>query len=121
MARKEKKEKRWKLGDLWRFLKNCFVAIVKGEFIMRLKVEKYFAQIAYTFFLFAMMILFSMLVEGTFTKVETNKKTIKELSVLCTQKEYELIVLNRRSTVSALLEEQGSLVAEPEEPATTLN
>lgn len=118
--KKQKTEKKWKLGDIATLLKNSFIAIVKGEFLMRLNLGKYFAHIVWTFFLFALLIIYSMMVDTTLGKVEANKESLQELKVLQTQKEYELIMLNRRSTVSRLLEEQGSLVAEPQEPATTL-
>lgn len=109
---------RWKV--IGNFLKNSFVAILKGQFLQRLKAEKYLPQIAFTFFLCAMMILFTIVVDGTLTKVEHNKATLRNLSVEHTQKEYELIMLNRRSTVTDLLEKQGSEVGEPEKPVTVL-
>lgn len=108
----------WKIiGNL---LKNSFVAILKGKFLQRLKAEQYLPQIAYTFFLCAMMILFTLMVDRTLTKVEANKTTLRNLSVEHTQKEYELIMLNRRSTVTDLLEKYGSEIREPEKPATVL-
>ena len=101
-------------------LKNSFVAIIRGQFLLRLKVGNYLPQIAYTFFLFAMAILFSLMVDSTLSKVETNKTRLRDLSVEHTQKEYELIMLCRRSTVSNSLIEKGSVVAEPEQPASHL-
>ncbi|MCQ2175560.1 MAG: hypothetical protein MJY80_04270 [Bacteroidales bacterium] len=102
-------------------LKNSLVAILHGEFLLRLKVGNFLPQIAYTFFLFAMIILFTLMVDGTLSKVETNKVRLRNLSVEHTQKEYELIMLSRRSTVSNLLIEKGSTVAEPVKPATHLD
>ena len=101
-------------------MSNSFVAVVQGQFLLRLKVDKVFLQVAWTFFLFAMFILFGLGVDVTLSKVERNKKELQELEILHTQKRYELITLNRRSTVSQLLKENGSPVAEPEKPAATL-
>lgn len=121
MARTDDTKKRkWRLEDVGRFFANSLSAIVKGQFILRLKIDKYFLQIAWTFFLFAMLILFSFGVDVTLTKVENNKKELQELQILHTQKQYELIKINRRSNVAKLLEESGSMVQEPEKPAATL-
>lgn len=113
-------QKKLRIGDIGRFLAASMAAIFKGQFIMKLKVDKYFLQIAWTFLLFTLMILFSLGVDSTLSKVERNKKVLKELEILHTQKKYELITLNRRSTVSSLLEEKGSAVKEPEKPAVTI-
>lgn len=113
-------KRKWRIGDIGRFLSASVAAIFKGQFILKLRIDKYFLQIAWTFLLFALMILFSLGVDSTLSKVERNKKVLKELEILHTQKKYELITLNRRSTVSSLLEEKGSAVKEPEKPAITI-
>lgn len=116
----EEERKKFKLGDIWTFVKNAFVAIVKGELLLRLNLNKIFPQIAYTFFLIFMMILFSLMVDTTLGKVEQNKRTLSELEMLNAQKTFELVTLDRRSTVSTLLQEQGSPVTEPVKPAKKL-
>jgi len=121
MKTKERQtEKRWRLADVGTLLRNSFVAVIKGEFLLRLNIGRYLGQIAWTFFLFTMAILLSFLVDKTLTRVEKNRQLLKELSIERTEKQYELIMLNRRSTVSAILEAQGSAVKEPEKPATVL-
>ena len=114
-------KRKWKISDIGRLLANSLMAILKGEFIMRLKIDKYFPQIAWTFLLFALMILFSLKVDMTLGKVEENKKLLHEYEVTYTQKKYELITLGRRSTVSKALQDAASDVAEPTKPAITLN
>ncbi len=113
--------KRWKIGDLGRILINIFKAAIQGKLLMRLKVDKYFPQILYTFFLCLIFILFNMIVENAQAKIESNRLTIKELSIECTQKEYELVGFDRRSTVSRMLKEKGSKVAEPQKPAIRID
>ena len=117
----QEKERKWRISDIGRAIVNSVVAILKGQFLLRLKVDKYFLQVAWTFFLFAMFILFGLGVDVTLSKVEDNKKQLQELEILHTQKRYELITLNRRSTVARLLKENGSKVSEPEKPAATLS
>ena len=119
-SKKSETRKKIRLYDVWKFLKNSLVAILRGELLLRLNVGKYFPQIAYTFLLFALTILFSLMVDGTLGKVEQNKLTLQELERLNSQKTFELITLNRRSTVATLLEEQGSDVTEPTRPAQIL-
>ena len=116
----QEKERKWRISDIGRAIVNSLVAIVKGQFILRLKIDKYFLQIAWTFFLFSMFILFGLGVDVTLAKVEKNKKELQELEILHTQKRYELITLGRRSTLTRLLKENGSKVTEPEKPAATL-
>ena len=113
----DQQKKKFRLSDIGKFLKNPLRAILRGELLLRLNVNKYFPQIAYTFLLFALSILFSLMVDSTLGKVEQNKLTLQELERLNSQKTFELITLNRRSTVSTLLQEQGSDVAEPVRPA----
>ena len=111
---------KWKLQDVGKFLKNSLIAIVKGEFLLRLNVGKYFIHIVYTFFLFAMLIWFSLGVDTTLTKVEKNKAELKELEIIHSSREFELRSINRRSTIDQMLQEMGSKVTEPELPAYIL-
>ena len=127
MGRKKKTQseesrprRKWKISDLLRNLGDCVVAIIQGKFILRLKLDKYFPQIAWTFFLFILLILLNLAVDSTLARVEANQKTLSSLEVLRNQKRYELVKLERRSTVKELLEKSGSQVTEPEKPCTAL-
>lgn len=113
-------KRKWGLVTIFKLLIGSFLAIVRGEFILKLKVDKYLLHIAYTFFLFAMVILFSMLVDNTLAKVERNNELLKELNVEYTEKTYELAKLNRRSTVDEMLRRQGSKVREREKEVVIL-
>lgn len=113
-------EKTWKIQDLGKGLQNSLRAILKGEFLLRLNVGRYFIHIVYTFFLFAMVIWISLMIEGTMTKVERNKVTLRELEVIHTQKTFDVVKLSRRSSVDEMLQQMGSRVTEPQEPATRL-
>ena len=113
-------DKTWKIQDIGTWLKNSFGAILRGEFLLRLDVGRYFIHIVYTFFLFAMIILISLMIEGTMNKVERNKAVLRELEIVHTQKTFELVSLTKRSSVSDMLQKMGSKVDEPQNPATLL-
>lgn len=109
--------RKWRIGDIGRFLGACVKAIVQGKFIVKLKLDKYFLEVAWTFMLFGGMILFGFVVDSALSKVEDNKKELRELEILRTQKQYEIITIDRRSSVNTLLREKGSKVQEPQKPA----
>lgn len=113
-------EKTWKIQDLGRALRNSLRAIMKGEFLLRLNIGRYFVHIIYTFFLIAMVIWISLMIESTMTKVESNKATLHELEIIHTQKTFDIVKLSKRSSVNAMLRQMGSKVTEPEAPATVL-
>ena len=113
-------EKTWKIQDLGRGLGNSLKAMLRGEFLLRLNVGKYFVHIVYVFFLFAMVIWISLMIENTMTKVERSKAVLQEIEIVHTQKVFDLVSLSKRSSVRQLLEEKGSKLTEPTEPATLL-
>lgn len=116
----ETKQRKWKIQDLWVLLKNSGKAILKGEFLLRLNIGRYFIHIAYTFFLFAMVIWFSLMIESAMGKVEKNKAVLRELEIANSQKTFEMESLTKRSSVESRLQEMGSNVKEPGQPATII-
>ena len=113
-------EKTWKIQDLGRGLRNSLRAMLRGEFLLRLNIGRYFIHIVYAFFLFAMVIWLSLAIENTMTKVERSKAELQELEIVHTQKVFDLVSLSKRSSVRELLEQKGSKVTEPVQPATVL-
>lgn len=112
--------KTWKIADIWTFIKNSFTAILKGEFLLRLNIGRYFVHIVYTFFLFAMVIWLSLMIETSMAKVEKNKAILRELEIQHSQKTFEVVKLSRRSEVENELKRLGSNIGEPQKPATVL-
>ncbi|MBQ8069848.1 MAG: hypothetical protein IJ202_03255 [Bacteroidales bacterium] len=103
-----------KIGDA---IKNGFVAMLHGELLLRLRFDKYFPHIIYTFFLMWMMIWLSMKIENTMVKVEKNKTTLNDMKIYHAQKTVEVVSLDRISTVEDLLQKSGSDVELPVRPA----
>lgn len=116
----EENEKRWKLSDLGRGLKESLLAIIKGDFLLRLDIGRYFLHILYIFLCFGVAIWVSLMIDTTLTKVERNRAEIEELEIQHSQKEYDLMRLERRSAVSELLNKMGSEVKEPQKPVTVV-
>lgn len=105
---------------IWEAVRNGANAIVHGELLLRLKVERYFLHILYLFLLLWMVILLDMRVEKTMAKVEKNKETLSEMKIYHAQKTVQMVSLNRISTVQSMLEEKGSNVTLPEKPAVKI-
>lgn len=113
-------ERTWKIQDIGRWIRNSFKAMLRGEFLLRLNIGRYFVHIVYAFFLFALVIWLSLVIEGTMTKVERSKAELQELEIVHTQKVFDLVSLSKRSSVKQLLEQKGSKLTEPQQPATVL-
>ncbi|MBO6045337.1 MAG: hypothetical protein J6P69_05745 [Bacteroidales bacterium] len=111
---------KWKIQDVGRLLKESVKAILHGQFLLRLNIGRYFIHIVWTFFLFGMLIWFSLGVDSTLAKVEKNQAAIKELEIEHANLEFELRTLNRRAALEEMLKEAGSKVTEPQKPATVL-
>ncbi len=98
-------------------LRNGFFALINNELLLRLKLDKYFVHIIYTFFLAFMMILIGMRVENTMTKVENSKTVLNDMKIYHAQKTVELVKAGRLGNIEKLLEDKGSDVTMPEKPA----
>ena len=120
MMAEETTVRKWKLSDIGAFLKNSFLAILQGRFLMRLRIDEYFIHIVYVFFLMAMLILISLGVENSLNKVEENKQTLKELRIIWSDKTFEMAGVSSRSEVERKLSEMGSKLGEPDRSATVL-
>ena len=113
----EKKQRKWKLADIGLWLKNAFLASIRGEFLLRLHVGKYFIHILYTFFLFWVSIWLSLKIEKTLTKVEENRKVLQDTEIYHAQKTVELASMGRMSKIEDMLREKGSALTIPQKPA----
>ena len=101
-------------------IKNTLMVILKGELLLRMRLDKYFIHIAYTFLLVWLIILYSMMVQNTLAKVESNRSAVNDLKIFHAQKTVKLVSLGRLQTVEKLLKEQGSEITLPEKPANRL-
>ena len=97
--------------------KEILISIGQGTFLLRLRVDKLFPYILYTFFLGIVSIWLSYKAENTMHMVEVNKERIESLKYENANKNCEIIGLSRISTVETMLKEAESDVTIPEKPA----
>lgn len=94
-----------------------FIALGRGELLTRMRVDKLFPYILYLFFLGCISIWMSYKAEQTMLTVQKNSQKIKTLKIYNAQKTYEIVGLDRITTVEQMLEQAGSEVKAPEKPA----
>lgn len=105
---------------IWQTILNSLNAILHGEFLLRIRIDKYFIHILYSFLLLWLSILLDIRVEKTMVEVEDNKKILNDIKIYHAHKTVEIVSLNRISTVQQMLEEKGSNVTLPEKPASII-
>ena len=105
----------------WKAVWKAFIEILKsigrGDILIRMRVDKLFPYILYTFFLGIVSIWLSYKAENTMHMVEVNKERIESLKYENANKNCEIIGLSRISTVETMLKEAESDVTIPEKPA----
>ena len=105
----------------WKAVWKAFIEILKsigrGDILIRMRVDKLFPYILYTFFLGIVSIWLSYKAEKTMHMVEVNKERIESLKYENANKNCEIIGLSRISTVETMLKEAESDVTVPDKPA----
>ena len=96
---------------------NTIKSIGRGDILLRMRVDKLFPFILYTFALGVVSIWLSYRAEITMQQVESNKKKIENLKIDNLDKTCEIISLTRVSSVEEMLKASGSKVKTPEKPA----
>ncbi len=105
----------------WKAVWKAFIEILKsigrGDILIRMRVDKLFPYILYTFFLGIVSIWLSYKAENTMHQVEVNKERIESLKYENANKNCEIIGLSRISTVETMLKDAESDVTVPDKPA----
>jgi hypothetical protein len=97
-----------------------FLSLGRGDLLLRMRVDQALPYILYAFLLGCISIWMSFQTEQTMLKVERNNETIRTLKIHNAQMTYELVGLDRLSTVEAMLEDMESEVMAPQKPADIL-
>lgn len=99
---------------------NSVIAITKGEFLMRVGIDRYFLHILWGFFLFTIAIWVNIKTESTMLRMQRNKITIENLKIFHGKTTCDLEKLKRINTIEELLIKNESNVRIPDKPATTI-
>ena len=78
------------IKKIFRFLGNSLSAILKGEFLVRLGLARYFRQVLFVFLMIGAVIWASLSIDSTLNRVERNKKELRDLRTLETIKKFKL-------------------------------
>ena len=97
-----------------------FYSLGRGDLLIRMRGDKALPYILYAFLLGCISIWMSYQTEQTMLKAQKNKEVIRTLKIYNAQMTYELVGLDRRSTVEMMLEDMGSNVEAPQKPADIL-
>ena len=114
---KELGQRKWRLSDIGVWLREAGKALIEGKLLQRLRIDKYFIHIVFTFFLLWLSIWISIQTEKSLVKVEDNRKRIENLEIARAQKTIELVSLGSMGKVEKALKEKGSSVGFPSKPA----
>lgn len=109
---------RWKA--IGKAIGAFIISLGRGDLLLRMRVDKALPYILYAFMLGCISIWMSYKTEQTMLKVQKNNETIKTLKIHNAQMTYELVGLDRLSTVESMLEGMGSKVQAPIKPADIL-
>ena len=69
------------VSTIWQAIRNSFRALREGEFLLRIRADKYYMHIMYLFLLMWMTILLSLQVDKTLTRVGDNKVALEKLRI----------------------------------------
>ena len=100
---------------------NILKAIMRGNLLLSMRVDKVFMHIVYLFAVVWASIFVSLKIEETLRVVEKNNRVLESLRIEHAQKTSELAGFDRVSTVHGLLQETGSRVTFPGKPAAHID
>ena len=101
-------------------IKEFFIALGRGDLLLRMRVDRALPYILWTFVLGCMSIWWSYMAEQTMLKVKNNENQLKELKIKHAQYTYELVQMDRAGKVADILEMMGSDIEPPHKPADVL-
>ena len=108
------------MKSIWAAIRNSLKALRNGEFLLRIRADKYYLHIMYLFLLMWVTILLSLQVDKTLVRVADNKAELETLRIHHAEKEAALVKLHSASASEKRLKEMGSQAAMPGQPATVI-
>ncbi|MDT3366556.1 MAG: hypothetical protein LIQ26_04710 [Bacteroidota bacterium] len=96
---------------------KIFKSFINGEFLLTIGLDKYIIHVIYTFLLFMLAIWIGIRVEKTFIRVQNNKKELNDLKIKNYELNFLIEELNGTALIEQKLEEAGSTLHRPTQPA----
>ena len=106
--------------SFWKSFRNILRALRNGEFLLRIRADKYYMHIMYLFVLMWITILLSLQVDKTLSKAGDNQAAIDQLRIHYAEREAALVKLHSASAAEARLKQLGVDLSLPQEPATVI-
>lgn len=106
--------------NLLAHIRNGLKSFRNGEFLLRIRADKYYMHIMYLFLLMWVSILLSLKVDKTLARVGDNKAVIEQLRIHHAEREASLVKLRSASATEIRLKKMGSPAAMPTEPPTVI-
>ncbi len=100
--------------------KGWLKSIISGDILLRMRVDRLFPYILYSFLLGWLSILMSYKMEQTMTTAVNNESELEALKIYKAHKTCEYISFDRITTIESMLEEKGSTVKAPKRPADVI-
>ncbi|MCM1177464.1 MAG: hypothetical protein NC115_11260 [Bacteroidales bacterium] len=108
------------MANVAKTLKNIFIAMVRGELLLRMGADRYLIHIVYLFILIVFTLFANLKMDETMVRREQNRKILEDTRIFHAQKTCELAGYDRISKVQELLRQSGSRVTLPEKKAERL-
>ena len=108
------------VSDVWTGFRNTLRALRNGEFLLRIRADKYYMHIMYLFLLMWVTILLSLQVDKTLSKVGDNQAAIEVLRIQHAEREAALVKLRSASAAEIRLKQMGADITLPQQPATII-
>ena len=95
---------------------NKLIGYLSGDVLIRRGVDRQLGFIFYIFVLVCLTITWSLLVEQNLVKVQKNEKELQELRISYQQRTLDLVGMNNRTRIDAMLRNGGSKLHAPTDP-----
>ena len=92
------------------------ISYLSGDKLIEWGVDRQLGFIFYIFVIVCVTIAWSLLVEQSLVKVQRNERELQELQISYQQHTLDLVGMNNRTRIDALLRQNGSQLRAPAEP-----
>ena len=101
-------------------IEELYKSLLSGNLLILLGVDRLLPYILVLFVLGWINIFMNYRIEQVMAEVEKNKVTLENYRIYHAQKTYQFVKMGRISTVEEMLEQKGSQLSAPVQPAETI-